>query len=60
MDIFGVIVKEILFDGIFKYYKVGGGCWVVIEGENCIVIIRKGKKIRGSVVFKYVFIYIYG
>lgn len=60
MDTLGAIVKEISSDGTLKYHKVGGGCWAAIEGENCTVITRKGKKIRGSVVFKYASTHIYG
>lgn len=44
MDTLGAIVKEISSDGTLKYHKVGGGCWAAIEGENCTVITRKGKK----------------
>ncbi len=52
IDTLGAIVKEITKDGRIKYHKVGGGCWSSVEGENCYIITRKGKKIRGSAIPK--------
>lgn len=60
IDTLGGMVKEISNDGKLKYAKVGGGSWSSIEGENCYVITRKGKKIRGSIIPKMASTHIYG
>ncbi|WP_416197115.1 MAG: M42 family peptidase [Sporanaerobacter sp.] len=60
IDTLGCMVKEITNDGRIKYGKIGGGSWSSIEGENCYIITRKGKKIRGSVIPKMASAHIYG
>ena len=50
IDTLGGMVKEIMPDGKLKYFRVGGGCWNAVEGENCTVITRHGKKIRGAII----------
>ncbi|WP_027634353.1 M42 family metallopeptidase [Clostridium hydrogeniformans] len=50
IDTLGAMVKEILPDGKIKFKKLGGGIYNSIEGANCNVITRKGKKIRGSIM----------
>lgn len=60
MDTLGAMVKDITADGRLKYHKIGGGCWGAVEGENCYVITRKGRKVRGSVMPKYASTHVYG
>lgn len=60
VDTLGAMVKEITNDGRLKYNKIGGSSWGSIEGENCYIITRKGKKIRGSVIPKMASTHIYG
>lgn len=60
MDTLGAMVKDITPEGRLKYHRIGGGCWSAIEGENCTVITRKGKYIRGSVIPKIASTHIYG
>jgi putative aminopeptidase FrvX len=60
IDTLGAMVKEITNDGKLKYNKVGGGSWSAIEGENCYIITRKGKRVRGSIVPKMASTHIYG
>lgn len=60
IDTLGGMVKEITNDGRLKYTRVGGGSWSSIEGENCYIITRKDKKIRGSIIPKMASTHIYG
>ena len=60
MDTLGGMVKEITNDGKLRYTRVGGGSWSAVEGENCHIITRKGKKIRGSMIPKMASTHIYG
>lgn len=60
IDTLGAMVKEINSDGRLKYAKVGGGSWGALEGENCYIITRKGKKIRGSIIPKMASTHTYG
>lgn len=60
IDTLGAMVKEITNDGKLKYHKIGGGSWASVEGENCYIITRKKKKIRGSVIPKMASTHTYG
>ncbi|WP_077369746.1 M42 family metallopeptidase [Anaerosalibacter sp. Marseille-P3206] len=60
IDTLGCMVKDITSDGKLKYNKIGGGSWSSIEGENCYIITRKGKKIRGSIIPTIASAHIYG
>ncbi len=50
MDTLGAMVKEITPQGRLKYKRIGGGCFSAVEGENCYIVTRKGKNIRGSIM----------
>lgn len=60
IDTLGCMVNDITSDGKLKYKKVGGSSWSSIEGENCYIITRKGKKIRGSIIPTMASAHIYG
>ena len=60
IDTLGLMVKNITSDGKLKYDKIGGGSWSSIEGENCYILTRKGKKIRGSIIPIIASAHIYG
>ncbi|MBU5438583.1 M42 family metallopeptidase [Tissierella sp. MSJ-40] len=60
IDTLGGMVKGITNNGRLRYAKVGGGSWGAIEGENCYIITRKGKKIRGSIIPSMASTHIYG
>ncbi len=50
IDTLGGMVKEITNDGKLRFHRIGGGCWSAVEGENCTIFTRNGKKIRGSIL----------
>lgn len=50
MDTLGGMVKAVNSDGSLTYHRIGGGAWNAVEGENCTVVTRSGKKIRGSIL----------
>lgn len=60
MDTLGGMVKEITSEGKIRFHKIGGGTWNALEGENCWVINRKHKKIRGSIMPKKASTHVYG
>lgn len=60
IDTLGAMVKEIKDNGRIRYHKIGGSSWGSIEGENCYIITRKGKKIRGSIIPKVASTHTYG
>ena len=60
IDTLGAMVKEITNDGRLKYVRIGGGCWSAVEGENCYIMTRRGKKIRGSIIPKMASTHLYG
>lgn len=60
IDTLGAMVKEILPNGRLRYHRIGGGSFGAIEGENCNIITRKEKLIRGSVVPNIASTHIYG
>lgn len=60
VDTLGLMVKDITSDGKLKFHKIGGGSWNSIEGENCYILNRKGKKFRGSILPRYASSHIYG
>ncbi len=60
IDTLGGMVKEITNDGRLRYTRVGGGSWSAVEGENCYIITRTSKKIRGSIIPKMASTHIYG
>ena len=60
IDTLGAMVKNITSEGRLKYNKIGGGSWASIEGENCYIITRHGKKIRGSIIPKMASTHTYG
>lgn len=60
VDTLGGIVKAINDDGSLNYHRLGGGSWNAVEGENCHVITRDQKHIRGSILPIVASSHIYG
>lgn len=50
VDMLGVMVKEIKFDGCLSFFMIGGFCWNFVEGEYCEIEILSGKIYIGMIL----------
>lgn len=58
VDILGVMVKGIFFDGYLSFMRIGGFFFFVFEGEYCMIIICLGKCYCGMFFFKNLSVYV--